>query len=580
MKRVLLFLSALLPAFGVVHAQLPTTPADFEQPGTQPGGLTTPIQSYFACQFCHAGYDPDQEPYERWSGSMMANATRDPIFHAALAIANQDLQDAGTFCLRCHAPSGWLSGAASTPDGSALAGEEFEGVNCNFCHRLVDPIPDAGNPFEDAAILASLLNAPSTAHGGQYVMDPEDRRRGPFDLGPTFGYHDWLQSPFHKESLLCANCHDVSNPAFTRNGGPVPSAGDSYDLNALNTPHPTHEKTDEFPVERTYTEWSLSDFAVAPIDMGGRFGGDDPLVSSCQDCHMPTTEGTACQPFLGGEVRPDLPLHDFAGANSWVPLSIFNLDQTLALYPATHVNGQPLSVFEATVARNKLMLRKASDLTVSEAGNDLVVRITNQTGHKLPTGYGEGRRMWINVRFFQKNGYLIQEHGHYDPLTADLTTGDTKVYEVLQGPDANMAATTGLPAAPSFHFALNNKIYKDNRIPPRGFDNAAFEAAQADPVGATYADGQYWDDTSFPIPNGATRAVVSVYHQTTSKEYVEFLRDENTTNSAGDIAYDEWAAAGMSQPVLMDRQTYHLEPPQTHGGTGTFHPLGTHKKNP
>jgi hypothetical protein len=200
------------------------------------------------------------------------------------------------------------------------------------------------------------------------------------------------------------------------------------------------------------------------------------------------------------------------------------------------------------------MLRAASDLALTKVGTDHVARITNQTGHKLPTGYGEGRRMWINVKFYAGNA-LLQEHGHYDALTATLTTNDTKVYEMLQGPDADMALLTGLPEEHSFHFVLNNKVYKDNRIPPRGFANAAFEAGQAQPVGATYADGQYWDDTSFPIPAGAGYAVVSVYHQTTTKEYIEFLRDENTTDSKGDIAYDEWYYAGKSRPILMDRRT-------------------------
>jgi hypothetical protein len=85
---------------------------------------------------------------------------------------------------------------------------------------------------------------------------------------------------------------------------------------------------------------------------------------------------------------------------------------------------------------------------------------------------------------------------------------------------------------------------EDNRIPPRGFTNAAFEAGQAQPVGASYADGQYWDDTSFAIPAGASYATVSVYHQTTSKEYIDFLHTEDVTDSKGDIAYDRWVAAG------------------------------------
>ena len=45
---------------------------------------------------------------------------------------------------------------------------------------------------------------------------------------------------------------------------------------------------------------------------------------------------------------------------------------------------------------------------------------------------------------------------------------------------------------------LNNVVVKDNRIPPRGFTNAAFEAFDGAPVGATYADGQYWDDVTLP----------------------------------------------------------------------------------
>jgi len=551
----LLGTTLLLVLASSARAQLATTSADFAQPGSQPGDLNSPVLSYNQCTFCHAGYDEAQEPFERWSGSMMANSMRDPVFQAAMSIANQDLANAGEFCLRCHTPGGFLEGHSTPPDGSTLTGTDYEGVSCHICHRLVDPIADMANPMEDAAILAALASAPGTSHGGQYVLDPEDRRRGPFDLGMAFGYHDWRQSPYHQESLLCATCHEVSNPAFTRVGGPTPSASDTYALNTLGAQHPTHVKTDEFPIERTYTEWSLSDFGAGPVELGGRFGGNKTAVSTCQDCHMPDTDGTACQPFLGGAMRTDLPQHNFNGANSWVPRAIYALDQSLLLYPETHVNGQTLAVFEAAIARNKAMLRAACDLALTKVGSDLVVRITNQTGHKLPTGYGEGRRMWINVKFYKKGDQLIAERGHYDSLMADLTTGDTKVYEIKQGLDAAMAMTTGLPAGESFHFALNNTVVKDNRIPPRGFVNAAFEAGQAQPVGASYSDGQHWDDTSFAIPAGTAYAVVSVYHQTTSKEYIEFLRDENSTDGNGDIAYDEWMAAGMSRPVLMKRRT-------------------------
>ena len=118
--------------------------------------------------------------------------------------------------------------------------------------------------------------------------------------------------------------------------------------------------------------------------------------------------------------------------------------------------------------------------------------------------------------------------------------------------DAVMAASTGLPEGESFHFALNNDIVLDNRIPPMGFVNANFEGVQAEPVGYAYADGQNWDDTDYTIPPTAVSVEVAVYHQTTSKEYIEFLRDANTTNSAGMTAYNMWDMFGKSAPVEMD----------------------------
>src|SRR5258706_15083856 len=60
------------------RAQVATTPADFHQPGTQPGGLHGSLFSVSACEGCHGVFPEDQEPFERWSGSMMANPMRDP----------------------------------------------------------------------------------------------------------------------------------------------------------------------------------------------------------------------------------------------------------------------------------------------------------------------------------------------------------------------------------------------------------------------------------------------------------------------------------------------------------------------
>ncbi len=55
----------------------------------------------------------------------------------------------------------------------------------------------------------------------------------------------------------------------------------------------------------------------------------------------------------------------------------------------------------------------------------------------------------------------------------------------------------------------------------------------------------------------------ALYYQTTSKEYIEFLRNTNldqSPTSRGAVAYDAWVEHGMSAPVAMDEGTIVLSP--------------------
>ncbi len=582
------------PVLGLADGNGPNLPVgttldDFTLPGTQPdpGGidLFTIIPAFQECFLCHGGFDAaglpvDAEPLHTWLGSMMANSARDPVFWAANTIANQDADFGGDLCLRCHTPGGWLAGRSVPTDGSALLhptvdtnAADFDGVTCHFCHRLVNPTYVPGeSPAEDQAILADLDVdgfLPTQPGSGNYVIDPQDRRRGPFDLGQNFFFHAWLQSPFHQESILCATCHDVSNPIYWR------QPDGSYVL-SLGGEHPTGDKFEMFPIERTYSEWANSSFAAGGVDMEGRFGGAHPtgIMESCQDCHMPDQVSPGCV-VNGFPDHPDMAAHFLNGGNTWVLNAVANLyndgdppddppnsyNDPVFLDDPNVAANLTVDVINDSVARATQMLRDASDMELTQNGNRLNVRVTNRCGHKLPTGYPEGRRMWVNVKFLDGNQEIVYEHGAYDWGTADLTTFDTKVYEAKLGLDAAMAAMTKLPEGESFHFILNNVILFDNRIPPVGFTNAAFEAVQAEPVGYSYADGQYWDDTAYVIPPGAVEAEVTLYFQLTTKEYIEFLRDENTTDSRGQIAYNEWVANGMSAPVDMDMQVLSLDPP-------------------
>ena len=519
----------------------PTTLRDFDQPGSQPfeAGTLNPPE---ACSPCHGGYDNSAEPYFNWQGSMMAQASLDMLFQANMVIANQDAPDSGDMCLRCHLPRGWLQGRSIPTDGSQMLISDESGVSCDFCHRLVDPIADPSNPSEDTAILAAL-SFPGTEFGnGMAVIDPTGGRRGPFS--DTVADHPVLVSPFHREAALCGTCHDVSNPAFETDGN------GNFVPNAFDAPATNFSAHVLAPVERTYSEWFYSEYNTPGGVYAPQLGGNKDYVATCQDCHMRDVTGAGCNNPLA-LTRTDMPLHDITGGSTWFP----GLLSTL--YPS-QVND---AAMQAGIARARYMLQNAADLSTVQEGNQLKVTIVNNTGHKLPTGYPEGRRMWINVRFLDASSQLIEESGAYNAATGELAHGEgDKIYHIEPGLDSVTAPLAGLPEGPSFHFVLNNKVYKDNRIPPRGFTNAAYTDFGGAPVDYSYADGQYWDDTFYTIPPGAVSADVTLYYQSTSKEFIEFLRDENTTDTIGQVLYDLWNNNGKCPPEQMATTTATLEP--------------------
>ena len=525
---------------------LPTTTEDFFLPGTQPETLDHPIVNPASCDLCHS--DPI---YSAWRGSMMSQAGRDPVFWAAFAVANDDATDSGEYCLRCHTPMGWYAGRSSPADGSALSPEDIgAGVACEVCHRMVDPVPGANDEVAgiDAGIRSALTSPPPANHFGSamLILDPQDRRRGPFSF-PTFAFHERWQAQFQGQddaraaSRLCGSCHNVDNPALSWTENPPGGGPAQYWPNQYNTAAPSFGPDKLFPIERTYEEWLYSaypDGVYAPQFAGAKLDG---IVASCQDCHMVRQTGTAAESSFNPVFRDCnttgcLPAHILAGGNSWVPKIIQNPLWRLS-------NPADAPALDQTALEARSMLRRAASLQLSldEGGPHkvLTVRVINETGHKLPTGYPEGRRMWINVRAFDAGNKLVYESGAYNPSTGVLTKDpDIKVYEVEQGLTPKMGAQTGLPAGPSFHFLLNNTTYKDNRIPPRGYTVAAFDRPGMRPVGAVYANGQYWDDTEYELPDTAVRFVVTLYYQLASKEYIDFLRTSGGPD--GDTLGELW----------------------------------------
>lgn len=243
-----------------------------------------------------------------------------------------------------------------------------------------------------------------------------------------------------------------------------------------------------------------------------------------------------------------LPAHVFAGGNSWVPQIL--QDQRWRLRAPDNETG----ALNQTTLEAQSMLARAASLNLNLEDDVLTVRVTNETGHKLPTGYPEGRRLWLNVRAYDSNEALIYESGAYNESTGLLTKdADIKVYEVEQGLTPELAELVGMEAGPTFHFALNNTTIKDNRIPPRGYTVAAFDRPGLRPVGVTYADGQYWDDTQYNLPPETERVVVTLYYQLSSSDYIDFLREQGGAD--GETLGQMWDD-NKSPPELVARAEF------------------------
>ena len=261
---VVILVAALLPAstsFGWTPRPV-AEDALVRLPGTQPGAVS--LEGPDRCLNCHLGYDGGTAEPGHWQGSMMAQAARDFLFWATLAVAAQDSiwaagrPNATDLCLRCHFPEGWLESRSDPTNGSLMTGSDFDGVHCDACHRLYDPFfettfagsregndwagywdeTDAsdtpsdtaaqatldqdrldaatvllygGDPFYDAA---GLPFSPlySENGGGQIFVSSHAGKRASFaDAEPR---HEFLYSRYHKSRFFCSTCHDVSNPLF------------------------------------------------------------------------------------------------------------------------------------------------------------------------------------------------------------------------------------------------------------------------------------------------------------------------------------------------------------------------------
>jgi hypothetical protein len=634
-----------------------TVPTDIKLPGTQQAEVAT-YMSPTNCDNCH--YDaqtPVMLAYQ-WRGGMMANATRDPLFWATLAVAEQDFLPgsdpatrggAGDLCLKCHSVNGWMAGRSTPTDGSGLsATADVDGVECEFCHLMVDPDPAVNIPgtteVQNAPFQAydPLPHPPGETYRGaaEYVMNAGNDRLGPYSNANA--KHGVLASPFHRKADFCGTCHDVSNPVV---GDLAPGNGTQVGMGlapgtysgVLGAPVDGKAAFNNAPykygiVERTFSEWNASgldtlmvnSFGTLPADLKVTGGALEVAYSraysarsnanyedgaartfTCQTCHMGASTGLGCNK-AGTPLRTDLPMHDQTGAAHWMPDAVLYMNTKGTLRLGGGLTQIQKDALAAGKARAQQMLQSAASLSAVQQDGNLVVRVTNLTGHKLLSGYPEGRRLWINVRWYDSGNNLVAENGAYGdigrtapdlagvqmPVPSLLSPENTVVYEAGMGMDQAWAAslrelgysaglalsynrltdspvhTLGELASSSpgtqlhtFHFVLNNAVVEDYRIPPYGFSYDEAKARNALPVpstlfgnpgtGGTY---NYWDERAFTIPGPAVSAEVRLYYQQTSWEYIQFLWKQNDGQSPflgneGRNLLDAWLHTGMAAPL-------------------------------
>ena len=429
-------------------------------PDGDPAFLTTHFSGSANCAECHNGITDasgaDVSIEQDWATSMMANATRDPYWRAKVTSElkrNPQLKDTiDDKCSRCHAP---MASVEAKQDGAAVEifGEGFlnpanayhdaavDAVSCTLCHQVADDDKFGTlESFSGGFSIALLGVSGERPAYGQYLDPRINPMLNNTGFSPQYGAHV-------SESELCASCHNLKTP-FVDGDGTV-----------VTTSHDT-----EFPEQMVFSEWENSDF------------GSGATKTSCQDCHMPASDGVriANRPrFLAP--RDAFARHTMTGANTVMLDILANNREAL---------GVTATGFDAAIARTREFLSSAASVEVvsSAVGNgelEVILKVSNQSGHKLPTGY-PSRRTYLHLVVQDAGGEIVFESGrtnldgsiagvdadqdlarfepHYDVITRE---DQVQVYETIME-DVNGAVTyTLLEAA---------RYVKDNRLTPSGFD--------------------------------------------------------------------------------------------------------------
>ncbi len=265
-------LAFLVGSAGLTMGHQDEIPTEIQLPGTQPNQVPT-LEDPNSCTACHGDYNREIEPTFTWRGSMMAQASRDPLYWATVAVANQTVPGVGDLCLRCHVQRGWYDGHSTPTDGSRLLDSEADGVSCDVCHKMTNPDDSEWQGTQLPPFLANDKEVPPTGYYGGNMLSLHS---GPEYLGPYGDLnapHEVGQSLFHRSPEFCGSCHDVSNPVvgdLAHNSGTQPWSDPVVRSGVPGAPVEEKAAFNNFPymygvVERTFSENMSSAFPTLRV---------------------------------------------------------------------------------------------------------------------------------------------------------------------------------------------------------------------------------------------------------------------------------------------------------------------------
>jgi hypothetical protein len=243
----------------------------FRSPAADTSNYTPP--SSRTCQTCHGNY------HSQWSSSRHAGSAVNewvldlysgggtPGGSNGYVFRDTHAEDNTGFCAVCHAPMEdiFTPGEVFLDEVGTDAG--LDGVSCLGCHQIAHVDADNINALGHLGKTDYRFPEPnSPVPTFMYVWGPlADVSNNPMQAH---------YSPLHSDPLLCASCHQYTNP------------------------------TTGAPGQNTYQEWLASPYAQA-----------GPGRRTCQNCHMPK-ETSPGQIGMTGPTRPasQRTTHRFIGA--------------------------------------------------------------------------------------------------------------------------------------------------------------------------------------------------------------------------------------------------------------------------